>query len=94
MSPEQITDLIRMTIFVALKISAPILVITLVLGLSISIFQSVTQIMESTLILVPKLIMTALTLSLTFAWVLKVIIQFTHEVFVDYWNQVLLMGNL
>ena len=55
MTPEQIVGVGKEALFVAIQIAGPILLIGLVLGLIISIFQAVTQIQEMTLTFVPKL---------------------------------------
>ena len=55
MTPEQIVGVGKEALFVAIQIAGPILLIGLVLGLAISIFQAVTQIQEMTLTFVPKL---------------------------------------
>ena len=54
MTPEQIVGVGKEALFVAIQIAGPILLIGLVLGLIISIFQAVTQIQEMTLTFVPK----------------------------------------
>ena len=55
MTPETIVGVGKEALFVAIQIAGPILLIGLVLGLVISIFQAVTQIQEMTLTFVPKL---------------------------------------
>ena len=55
MTPETIVGVGKEALFVAIQIAGPILLIGLVLGLIISIFQAVTQIQEMTLTFVPKL---------------------------------------
>ena len=55
MTPETIVGVGKEALFIAIQIAGPILLIGLVLGLVISIFQAVTQIQEMTLTFVPKL---------------------------------------
>jgi flagellar biosynthetic protein FliQ len=86
MTEEIAVDLIRYSLFIAAEIGSPILVATLLIGLGISIFQSVTQITESTLIFVPKILSFGLILGLTFPWMLKVMMRFTHEIIIHHWN--------
>jgi flagellar biosynthesis protein FliQ len=93
MSPEEITDLIRLTIFVAAEISAPMLVTTLLIGLGVSIFQSVTQISETTLIFIPKLMFFALTFVLTLPWIIKIMIRFTYDILITHWNDIMSVAN-
>lgn len=89
MSQEVATDLIRLSIFITAEISAPMLIITLMIGLGISIFQSVTQITETTLIFVPKFVCIGVTFGLTFPWILKVMMRFTYDILVNHWNNIM-----
>lgn len=89
MSQEVATDLIRLSIFITAEISAPMLIITLLIGLGISIFQSVTQITETTLIFVPKFVCIGVTFGLTFPWILKVMMRFTYDILVNHWNNIM-----
>ena len=69
------------TMVVALKLSAPILVTSLVIGFTISLFQSMTQIQEFTLAFVPKLVGVGVALLLTGNWMLHTLIDFTQDLF-------------
>ena len=93
MTPEQITDIIRQTLFVAVEISAPILVITLILGLSISVFQSVTHITETTLIFIPKIFTFTITFGICFPWMLKIMTKYTYEILITHWNNLYTYAN-
>ena len=66
-----------------LVLSTPVLVISMVVGLLISIFQAVTQIQESTLTFVPKIIAGILTLIILLPWMLNMFVSRTTEMF-DY----------
>lgn len=66
-----------------LVLSAPPLLISLAVGLLISLFQATTQIQEQTLTFVPKIAAVFLTLALTGYWMLSQMIRFTHQLF---WN--------
>ncbi len=66
-----------------LILSTPVLVISMVVGLLISIFQAVTQIQESTLTFVPKIIAGILTLIILLPWMLNMFVSRTTEMF-DY----------
>ncbi len=66
-----------------LVLSTPVLVISMVVGLIISIFQAVTQIQESTLTFVPKIIAGILTLIILLPWMLNMFVSRTTEMF-DY----------
>lgn len=93
MTPEEITEIIRYTLVIATEISAPILLVTLMLGLSISIFQSVTQITETTLIFIPKILTFALTLGIFFPWMLKLMTKFTYVILIDQWDKIMSWTN-
>ncbi len=58
-------------------VSAPVLVVSLVVGLVISLFQAVTQIQEFTLTFVPKILAVFVTLFLFFPWIARVLMTYT-----------------
>jgi flagellar biosynthesis protein FliQ len=62
-----------------LIVSAPMLVVSLVVGLVISLFQAVTQIQEFTLTFVPKIIAVFFTLFLLFPWIARTLMTYTTE---------------
>ena len=66
---------------VALKLSAPILVTSLVIGFTISLFQSMTQIQEFTLAFVPKLVGVGVALLVSGNWMLHTLISYTQDLF-------------
>ena len=81
MTQTMLTAIVKDTIITAAKVSAPILIIVLVLGLVISIFQATTQIQEQTLTFVPKLIATAVVGIFLGSWMLQTIMSFTTRIF-------------
>jgi len=88
MSPEQVTDILRYALFVALEISAPLLIIAMVVGFGISLFQSVTQINEMTLTFVPKILIFALAVGFFFPWIIKTMTRFTLNILVNHWDSI------
>lgn len=64
----------------AMLISAPALISGLVAGVLVSIFQAATQINESTLVFIPKMIVVCLALLLFFPWMLELMLDFTRNV--------------
>ena len=64
-----------------LILSTPILVVSMVVGLIISIFQAVTQIQEATLTFVPKIIAGILTMIILLPWMLNIFVSRTNEMF-------------
>ncbi len=78
------TDVIQIalhTMLVALKLSAPILVTALVIGFTVSLFQSMTQIQEFTLSFVPKVIGVGIALLICGNWMLHTMVEFTNDLF-------------
>ena len=80
MTPEQIVGVGKEALFVAIQIAGPILLIGLVLGLAISIFQAVTQIQEMTLTFVPKLAALVIIVLLAGRSIAAVMINYTTRV--------------
>lgn len=81
MTQTMLNAVVKDTIITAAKVSAPILIIVLVLGLIISIIQATTQIQEQTLTFVPKLIATAVVGLFLGSWMLQTIMSFTTRIF-------------
>jgi flagellar biosynthetic protein FliQ len=75
------TDLIRDTLLLALLISAPMLLIGLVVGLLISLFQAVTQIQEQTLVFVPKITSMMTAAILLMPWVFERLMEYAKAMF-------------
>ncbi|HOV85501.1 MAG TPA: flagellar biosynthesis protein FliQ [Syntrophobacteraceae bacterium] len=81
MSTEAVLGIARQALETMLTVSLPVLALSLVVGLMISIFQAVTQIQEMTITFVPKIVVTFLSLLLFGAWMIGRITDFTREVF-------------
>lgn len=71
MSTEMVTDMMQEALFLILKTSAPLLIISLVIGLVVSIFQIVTSIQEQTLTFVPKMVGMFVGLMILGHWMLN-----------------------
>ena len=71
MSVELAVDMMRDALFLVLKTAAPPLIVSLVIGLIVSVFQTVTSIQEQTLTFVPKMVGMFLTLMLIGHWMLN-----------------------
>lgn len=83
MDSDKALFLISETLKTAALVAAPLLAITLLVGLVISIFQAVTQIQESTLTFVPKLAAVVLTIIVFGGWMLATLSQFATRMFID-----------
>ena len=79
MSADKVIDISRETVMLILKLSAPMLLASLVVGLIISLIQTITSIQEQTLTFVPKLIVTMLMIVLTGSWMMTSLAEFTTE---------------
>ena len=81
MSENMLMGVIKDAISTGLMVAAPILIVSIVVGLLISIFQATTQIQEQTLTFVPKLIAVAIIGIVTGSWMLHTIVNFTARIF-------------
>jgi flagellar biosynthetic protein FliQ len=81
MTDTVIIEIALRAMLVALKLSAPILVTSLVIGFAISLFQSMTQIQEFTLAFVPKLLGVGVALLFCGNWMLHTLTTFTVDLF-------------
>ena len=81
MTIELLNQLSRQTFETILLVGGPVLMVSLVIGLMISIFQSVTQLQEMTLTFVPKIIAVFITLLVALPWMVKVMVGFTKSIF-------------
>ena len=81
MSEIMIMTIVKKALLTGIMVAGPILIISLVVGLIISIFQATTQIQEQTLTFVPKLITIILVLLLLGPWMLNKLVMLTTELF-------------
>ena len=81
MNDTTILDIAMQTMLVALKLSAPVLATSLVIGFAVSLFQAMTQIQEFTLAFVPKVLGVGIALILTGNWMLHTLMDFTVDLF-------------
>ena len=68
----------------ALYVAGPALIVSLVVGLAISIFQVVTSLQDQTIAFVPKILAVMVVVVLSFPWMLRVMLQFTTRMFTDF----------
>jgi flagellar biosynthetic protein FliQ len=83
MTPEIVTGIFMNAIKTAILLSAPMLVSALVIGLLVSLFQSVTQLNEMTMTFIPKMLVVALALLMFFPWMLQLMIDFVNNLFIN-----------
>jgi len=78
---EFISQITRESLYLVITASAPPIVISLIVGFAISIFQATTQIQEQTLTFAPKLVVVFGVLALAGPWIGSQLVRFTFEVF-------------
>lgn len=81
MTDTAVLEIATQTLIVTAKLAAPILVVTLAIGVAVSLVQSVTQVQEFTLTFVPKLLGVALVLVVGGNWMLHELVAFTRSLF-------------
>ena len=79
MSIDDVTAIASDALFLVIKVSAPILLVSLIVGLLISIFQTVTSIQEQTLTFVPKILAVFLSIIVLGNWMLTQITEFMNR---------------
>lgn len=79
MEVADVLDIGREAIYVLIIISAPAMIVSLLVGLLISLFQALTQIQEMTLTFVPKVLAMLITLIVAMPFMLNTLIEFTHR---------------
>ena len=84
MTVNTVTEIVRTALYTIIKCSAPMLLVSLVVGLTISIFQTVTSIQEQTLTFVPKLLGIFTILMLLGHWLANQLIAFTQMLWADF----------
>ena len=83
MNEGMIIELGQQTMFTILILAAPMLILGLLVGLAVSIFQATTQIHEATLAFVPKIIVVLGSMVIFGPWLLSIIINFTFKLYTN-----------
>lgn len=79
MSTEFIVELARSSIYTTLLVSAPMLILALIVGLAISILQAITQIQEMTLTFIPKIVAVGIALVVFLPWMINTLVTYTNQ---------------
>lgn len=74
-------DLTRAAFLIAIKISLPLLLAGLVVGVLVSVLQAATSVQEQTLTFIPKILAVAVTAYILMQWMMSVIIEYTRDLF-------------
>lgn len=83
MNVEIVSEITNKALYLIIKISMPLLLVSLIVGLLISIFQTVTSIQEQTLTFVPKIICVFLTLMLLGHWMMTQLIEYMTDLWLN-----------
>ena len=83
MTPEVVMEFGQQTLMMVAMLAGPLLIAALGVGLLIGIFQAATQIQEMTLSFIPKLAALAIALVIGGPWMLRTIVEFTKELFMQ-----------
>lgn len=76
---EQTVELVRQALIMTIKIAAPILAAGIIVGLVISILQSVTSIQDQTINLVPKIVVMVAASIILIPWIVQRLVEYTHQ---------------
>lgn len=84
MTTDAVVDIANQALFLIIKVSLPILLVSLIVGLLISIFQAVTSIQEQTLTFVPKIICVFLALIAFGQWMLTSMVEYATQLWLSF----------
>lgn len=84
MTVDEVTEIASSALFLVIKVAAPILLVSLIVGLIVSIFQTVTSIQEQTLTFVPKILAVFLALTILGNWMLTELSGFMVNLWSDF----------
>jgi flagellar biosynthetic protein FliQ len=79
MTENEIMDIARQAILVILKLGAPAMILALIVGVTIAVFQALTQIQEQTLTFMPKIIVIFLSMLVLLPFMFETLNGFTHD---------------
>lgn len=79
-----IIQIAREALKTAIYVAGPALIVSMVVGLTISVFQVVTSLQDQTVAFVPKVIAVMLVVVISFPWMVRVLVSFTTRMFTDF----------
>jgi len=83
MDQGTVIDLAQRSIMTVIYVATPMLGLSLIVGLAISIFQATTQIHEQTLTFIPKILAVLLGIAIFGPWMLKVLMEYTQSIYLN-----------
>ena len=81
MDQGQVLEIFRSALYEGFKIAAPLLIVSIIIGLVIAIFQAATQIHEQTLTFVPKVLVLSLMILILGSWMITTFSEFFTQIF-------------
>ncbi|AEH50782.1 flagellar biosynthesis protein FliQ [Pseudothermotoga thermarum] len=88
MTIDVFVDIVKQGVQTVILVITPPLLVSLIVGLVISIFQAVTQIHEQTLTFAPKIILVLLTVALLGSWMLQKLVEYSQELLEKYMGMI------
>lgn len=79
MTPETVIDVLRRALEMGGIVAGPIVLVALVTGLAVSILQATTQINDTALVFIPKILAAVLVISLFGSWMIQMYVDFTRQ---------------
>ena len=79
-----IVDIAREALRTAIYVAGPALIVSMIVGLSISVFQVVTSLQDQTVAFVPKVLAVMMVVVISFPWMMRIMVQFTTRMFTDF----------
>ena len=83
MDQGTVINIAQRALMIVVYVSAPMLGLSLIVGLAVSIFQATTQIQEQTLAFIPKILAVILAIAVFGSWMLKTLIEYTQDLFLN-----------
>lgn len=83
MDQGTVIELAQRSLLTVIYVAAPMLGLSLIVGLAISIFQATTQIQEQTLTFVPKILAVLMGIAIFGSWMLKVLMEYTQSIYLN-----------
>lgn len=81
MDQEAVITIAQNALLTVIYVSAPLLLVSLIVGLAVSVFQATTQIQEATLSFIPKVLSVILTIAVLGSWMLSMLTDYTKNLY-------------
>ena len=83
MDQNTVIDIAQRALLIVLYVSAPMLGLSLIVGLAVSIFQATTKIQEQTMTFIPKILAVIASIAVFGSWILKTLIEYTQNLYMN-----------